>query len=183
MDMETVVLVDEQNRPIGQAAKATVHGGDTPLHRGFSVFVFDRAGRLLLQQRARGKKTWPLVWSNSCCGHPRLGESSVAAARRRLAYELGLEQVEIVEVLPNYRYRAEHLGVVENETCPVLVAFTDESPIPNEVEVEALRWVGWETFVAEAGERPERYSPWCVEETRLLAASPLFAALREGWLS
>jgi isopentenyl-diphosphate delta-isomerase type 1 len=180
--VETVVLVDEQNRPIGEAPKASVHTGDTPLHRGFSVFLFDRQGRLLLQQRSHSKMTWPLVWSNSCCGHPRLGESSVDAARRRLAYELGIEQAEICEVLPQYRYRAEHRGVVENETCPVMVAFTDEWPVPNADEVEAVRWVDWAEFVRETGEQPNSYSEWCVEETRLLANSDLFESLRRGWL-
>jgi isopentenyl-diphosphate delta-isomerase len=180
--METVVLVDEQNRPIGEAPKASVHTGDTPLHRGFSVFLFDRRGRLLLQQRSHSKKTWPLVWSNSCCGHPRLGESSVDAARRRLAFELGIMQAEIVEVLLDYRYRAEHRGVVENETCPVMVAFTDERPVPNADEVESVRWVDWEEFLRETREPSTPYSEWCVEETALLAKSELFEALRRGWL-
>jgi isopentenyl-diphosphate delta-isomerase len=176
-ELETVVLVDEQNRPIGQAPKATVHTGDTPLHRGFSVFLFDRRGRLLLQQRSRTKKTWPLVWSNSCCGHPRLGETSVEAARRRLAFELGIRRAEVIELLPDYRYRATRGGVTENELCPVMVAFTSDQPVPNPDEVEAVRWVDWPRFVAETRRHPERYSEWCVEETQLLAGDDRLRSL------
>jgi len=175
--VETVVLVDDLNRPLGQAPKESVHTGDTPLHRGFSVFLFDRRGRLLLQQRSHTKKTWPLVWSNSCCGHPRLGETSLEAARRRLAFELGIRRAEVVEVLPDFRYRATRDGVTENELCPVLVAFTAEQPVLNDDEVEAIRWVGWESFVDETRRHPERYSEWCVAETDLLAGSERLRAL------
>ncbi len=97
---EEVVLVDENNTVLGMAPKSSVHGETTPLHRGFSLFLFDRAGRLLLQQRSHSKITWPLVWSNSVCGHPALDESNVDAARRRLAYELGMNATHIEEVLP-----------------------------------------------------------------------------------
>jgi isopentenyl-diphosphate delta-isomerase len=167
--MEQVVLVDEQNRPIGTAAKSTVHGPDTPLHRGFSLFLFDDQNRLLLQQRAWSKRTWPGVWSNSCCGHPAAGEEAVAAARRRLRDELGMDATKLEVELPDYRYRAEHLGVVENEFCPVLTARAIGAPAPNPAEVAAVRWVEWESFVEECRRFPERYSPWCVEETLLLA--------------
>jgi isopentenyl-diphosphate delta-isomerase type 1 len=171
--MELVVLVDEQNRPIGTAPKATVHGAATPLHRGVSVFLFDGAGRLLLQQRALGKRTWPGVWSNTCCGHPAPGESVEDAARRRLRDELGLEAADLRVSLPDYRYRAERDGVVENEICPVLTGRVLGTPDPRRAEVEALRWVDWGEFIAECERFPERYSPWCVEETRLLAAKGL----------
>ncbi|MBI4426527.1 MAG: isopentenyl-diphosphate Delta-isomerase [Candidatus Kerfeldbacteria bacterium] len=176
---EHVVLVDEKNRPIGTAPKSNVHTRQTPLHRGFSVFVLNARDELLLQQRAATKKTWPLVWSNSCCGHPADGETDEAAARRRLHHELGLSIAEVQMVLSDYRYRAELNGVMENEFCPVLVAFTDQAPTPNPDEVAAIRWVPWDEFVAEARQQPERYSPWCVEETLLLEADPTFQKLRQ----
>ena len=62
---EEVVLVDENNNPVGAMPKSAVHGKDTPLHRGFSVFLFNKKGELLLQQRALSKITWPGIWSNS----------------------------------------------------------------------------------------------------------------------
>jgi isopentenyl-diphosphate delta-isomerase len=98
MTSEAVVLVDEDNQVLGTMPKADVHGETTPLHRGFSCFIFRaRDGHLLLQQRSAKKKTWPLSWSNSCCGHPDLTESAVQAARRRLNYELGLQPIVLIE--------------------------------------------------------------------------------------
>ena len=171
---EEVVLVDENNTVLGMAPKSSVHGETTPLHRGFSLFLFDRAGRLLLQQRSHSKITWPLVWSNSVCGHPALDESNVDAARRRLAYELGMNATHIEEVLP-YRYTFVRDGVMENEVCPILVGFNDEEPKPNPEEVEATRWVEWPEFLQEIKTKPGFYSEWCKEEAHMLAASSHFA--------
>lgn len=87
---ELIVLVDENDQPIGVMPKSLVHGPNTPLHRGFSVYVFRPEGELLLQQRSFGKQTFPGVWSNSCCGHPGPGETPGQAAVRRARMELGL---------------------------------------------------------------------------------------------
>src|SRR5262245_13651191 len=141
--LEEVVLVDENNHVLGTMAKAAVHAATTPLHRGFSLFLFDREGRLLLQQRSAAKQTWPLVWSNSVCGHPCLNESNVDAARRRLASELGMKALHIEEVM-SYRYRFVRDGLMENEICPILAGVTADEPKPNKEEVDATRWVKWE---------------------------------------
>ncbi|HVL24294.1 MAG TPA: isopentenyl-diphosphate Delta-isomerase [Thermomicrobiales bacterium] len=170
-----VVLVDEHNREIGTADKLTVHHAETPLHRGFSVFLFDSSGNLLLQQRSFGKKTWPGVWSNSCCGHIRLGESAVQAMRRRIHEELGIAGAEVAVLLPDYRYRYARDGVVENEFCPVAVGIINEPPRPNPDEVAAVRWTPWEAFLAEL-EGDSGFSEWSIEEARLLAADATFQA-------
>lgn len=164
---EHVVLVDEYNNVLGTAAKSQVHGADTPLHRGFSCFIFNRDGKLLLQQRSHKKKTWPLVWSNSVCGHPALDESNVDAARRRLAFELGMEATTIEEVA-SYRYKFVRAGVMENEICPILIGFTDHEPKPNPEEVEAARWVDWRAFIEETKQPGCGYSEWCIEEAAIL---------------
>src|SRR3989344_1050317 len=173
---EEVVLVDEENTVLGTMPKDGAHGSKTPLHRGFSLFLFDREGRLLLQQRSHTKKTWPLVWSNSVCGHPALDETNVDAAGRRLAYELGMKAAHIEEVAP-YRYTFVRDGVMENEVCPILVGFTDDEPRPNKDEVEAVRWVAWPEFLAELKVRPGFYSRWCEEEARILDGLPRFHEL------
>lgn len=175
---ERVVLIDSHNRPIGTADKYKVHSGDTPLHRGFSLFIINSKGQLLLQKRSRYKKTWPNVWSNSVCGHPAKGETPRQAAIRRAKYELGviLRPNQVKLLIKDYRYRFEHLGVVENEICPVMVAFVDVHPIPNPLEVAAVRLTGWDDFVAEiAG--PNSYSEWCQEETKLLNKNFIFRHL------
>ena len=173
---EEVVLVDEKNNVLGTMPKDSVHGAATPLHRGFSLFLFDKAGRLLLQQRARTKKTWPLVWSNSVCGHPALEELNVQAAERRLAYELGMHATHIEEVAP-YRYQCIRDGVMENEICPILIGITTEEPQINPGEVEATRWVEWPRFLSEIAVAPGSYSEWCEAEARILDRLPRFHEL------
>ena len=174
LETETVVLVDADNNVIGTAAKRDVHHSSTPLHRGFSVFIFDRRGRLLLQQRAFSKRTWPGVWSNSCCGHPTLNETSEAAAARRLEFELGLTNIDLTSVLPDFRYRAEKNGIVENEICPVFIGFTDKQPVPNSDEVEATKWVDWYEFIASLDDPATDMSPWAVMEVRELLSNQIF---------
>ena len=174
---EYVVLVDENNVPVGVADKATVHGDQTPLHRGFSVFLFNRQGQLLLQQRSRAKATWPGVWSNSCCGHPGPGESTVEAMHRRIRHELGVSPITLQVLLPGYRYRYEHDGIAENEFCPVAVGVLDQAPRPNPAEVAAISWIAWEEFLAEL-EGQHSYSEWSAEEARLLDAHAGFRAFR-----
>lgn len=176
LSTDLVVLVDEHNNVLGTMPKVLVHGATTPLHRGFSLFLFDRDGRLLLQQRSHKKKTWPLVWSNSVCGHPGLGETNIEAAKRRLSHELRMGVTHIEEVAP-YRYTFTRGGVMENEICPILVGTTTEEPRINPEEVEATRWLEWPRFLAEIDTAPGSYSEWCEEEARILAAHPRFRAI------
>jgi isopentenyl-diphosphate delta-isomerase len=174
---DMIVLCDPDATPIGTIAKLAGHSADTPLHLAFSVFIFDSRGRLLLQRRAESKKTWPGVWSNSCCGHVMLHETAEAAAKRRLQFELGLEIDELNLVLPDFRYRAEKDGVVENEICPVFVGFADAVPVPNPDEVSDIRWTDWNRFVDEVGDTSSGYSPWAREEAELLSADAEFGKL------
>jgi isopentenyl-diphosphate delta-isomerase type 1 len=175
---EWVVLVDEADRELGVARKRDVHHAGTPLHRAFSLFLFDAAGRTLLQRRADTKRTFPGLWSNACCGHPAPGESTLDAARRRCREELGAEPTESWIAIPDFRYRAEAGGIVENEICPVVVGGLDSNAAlaPDPAEVAATRWLDWETFL---GELPGDYSPWSVAEAARLAADPRFRA----WLA
>lgn len=177
MEKEYVVLVDEQDNEVGTMPKAEVHTDDTPLHRAFSVFMFNSKGELLLQQRSHVKKTWPLIWSNSCCGHPMPNEGYISAVKRRVKYELGLELSKVWCVLPKFRYRAELYGVVENEFCPVFVAFTDEDPQPHSEEIEEIRWISWNEFTSTVATAEPPFSPWCIEETALLVKDEQFKKL------
>lgn len=171
--MELVVLVDEQNNDIGTAPKDTVHTHDTPLHRGFSLFVFNTKGNVLVTRRAASKKTFPSVWTNTVCGHPGPGESTIDAAKRRLKDELGIENIEIQEVTP-YRYRfADRNGIVENEICPILIATFNGNPKPDIQEVNDWKWMEWKKLLEEIQIHPDIYSPWCREETLILQQKSL----------
>ena len=180
---EIVVLVDEKNKVLGTAPKLKTHNINTPLHRGFSLFLFNKKGQLLLQQRSAKKKTWPLVWSNSCCGHPNLYESNVDAAKRRLRFELGINLNEIYEILPDFSYRAGMDGIVENEICPVLIGFSDQKPTINKNEMKNVRWIKWEYFVKEINQNPGAYSVWCEQETKLLIKNKKFLSLYKKFIS
>lgn len=174
---DLIVLVDENNRVLGTLSKLEAHNKNTPLHRAFSLFLFNSKGKLLLQQRSSKKKTWPLVWSNSCCGHPRPNEKTSDAVKRRLKFELGIEDINIFEVIPDYRYTAEQDGMVENEICPVFFARTDSKLKINSKEIRATKWIAWKDWVNEIKKNPNHYSPWCVEETKLLEENKKFLKL------
>ncbi len=176
-DSDYVVLVDRQNNVLGTSPKLATHNSNTPLHRGFSLFLFNSKGELLLQQRSHKKKTWPLIWSNSVCGHPMLNESNENAAKRRLDYELGLKINNVKMILPDFSYKTELNGIVENELCPVMVAFTDEKPKPNNNEVEDIKWINWQEFVTDVKNNPGKYSKWSEEETKLLENNKEFLSL------
>lgn len=180
---EYVVLVSPKNKVIGTAPKLETHNQNTPLHRGFSLFLFNKKGELLLQQRSIKKKTWPLVWSNSCCGHPLLDESNTDAARRRLKFELGIKQSTIFEVLPHFSYRAEKDGIVENEICPVLIGFSNETPIVNKDEVESIEWVPWQKFINDLRDHRTKYSPWCIMEANSLKDNKKLLSLYKKFTS
>ena len=146
--VEYVVLTDVHGVAIGTAPKATVHTAVTPSHRAFSSFLFNAQGELLITKRALSKKTWPGVWTNSCCGHPLFDETSAQAAIRRITYELGMNAPSLTEILPKFQYYVERTGIVENEFCPVLVGFTDTHPKPRYDEVGAYKWFSWSLYVA-----------------------------------
>ncbi len=172
LDDAPVVLLDEHHRPTGQLPKSQVHHAATPLHLGFSCYLFDDTGRVLMTRRAISKKTWPGVWTNTCCGHPLPGESLVAAAGRRLAEELGLQLTDPEVVLPDFSYRAVAPdGVVENEFCPVLVARAEGEPQPHPTEVMQFQWAPWPDVVTLATTTPWTLSPWSALQIPQLAPS------------
>jgi isopentenyl-diphosphate delta-isomerase type 1 len=160
-----VVLLDARGRPVGTARKSEVHGPATPFHLGFSCYVVRADGRTLITQRSSRKRTWPGVWTNSCCGHPRLGERLDEAVSRHLRDELGLEPTRMKLVIPDFTYRAVmHDGTVEHELCPVVVAEVAGEPAPDEAEVERVEWLPWSELVDRATRAPGSLSPWAVEQ-------------------
>ena len=123
--MESVVLLDEAGYASGTADKTAVHHAQTPLHLAFSCYLFNEAGQFLLTRRAESKRTWPGVWTNTCCGHPLPGEPMSGSVLRRLREELGIGAAKLALVLPRFRYQARMAnGVLENEVCPVYAAYS-----------------------------------------------------------
>lgn len=170
MSVERVVLLDDAGRAVGAAPKAAVHHGATPLHLAFSAYLFSAAGDLLVTRRALTKRTFPGVWTNSVCGHPLPGEALPDALARRAGGELGTAITDVRLVIPDFAYRAEMHGVVENELCPVYVAaLAEPSELrPDPTEVADVEWADWPTFGADVLAGRRAVSPWCATQVSLL---------------
>jgi isopentenyl-diphosphate delta-isomerase len=165
---ELVVLLAEDGTPVGTADKATVHGPETPYHLAFSCYAFDAEGRLLVTRRALSKRTWPGVWTNSCCGHPGPDELPSEAVRRRLEQELGMSPEHLRLVLPRFSYRAFDGRVWENELCPVFLCRVSGRPTLDPTEVEDVVAVPWQEFAARATAPGSDVSPWARLQVREL---------------
>ncbi|MBT2211350.1 isopentenyl-diphosphate Delta-isomerase [Actinomadura sp. NEAU-AAG7] len=166
MGVEEIVLLNAADEAVGTAPKAESHHRETPYHLAFSCYVVDTDGRVLITQRALAKRTFPGVWTGSCCGHPGPGEGLRGAVVRRLQDELGIPDESLAvmalsPVLPAFQYRAvAEDGTVEHERCPVVRATVPAgTPVTaNPAEVEEAAWWTWRECLDLAG-RPES-SPW-----------------------
>jgi isopentenyl-diphosphate delta-isomerase len=152
--------VDEADREIGHLDRANCHAGSGVLHRAFSLFIFNRDGELLVQQRSGNKRLWPLYWSNSCCSHPRRAESMDTAVHRRLHEELGLTCP--LRFLFKFQYQAQFdAGTAERELCSVYIGRSDGRVRADPAEIHAWRWI--DTAVLEsqmASPDAPRFTPW-----------------------
>lgn len=159
-----VILVDDADAVLGTAGKKEVHVSGR-LHRAFSVFLVDDTGRHLLQRRAEHKYHSGGLWSNACCSHPRPGESTEDAARRRLMEELGVR----VHTEPAFhmRYRAPLPGGhVEHEYDHIFIGRVDASMAveltPDASEVSETAFVDRETIEKRIRAVPESFTRWFV---------------------
>jgi isopentenyl-diphosphate Delta-isomerase len=169
-DEDLVVLLDDDGRPTGAHPRDTVHHATTPLHLAFSCYLLDADGRLLVTRRALSKRTWPGVWTNAFCGHPRPGEPMAEAVRRHAQHELGITIDALELALPDFRYTATDAnGVVENEHCPVWFAVTSDQISPHADEVLDLRWITRAELDSAVTAAPWAFSPWMVEQVARLA--------------
>lgn len=156
--MEQVILVDENDKPIGTMEKMASHLG-AHLHRAISVFITDTRGRWLIQQRTMEKYHSKGKWSNTCCSHPSPGETSSEAAHRRLMQEMGLRS-ELNDLFV-FKYKAElENNLTEHEIDHVFIGITDVLPQPNPEEVMAYRYIGFDELEQEINSTPEAFSAW-----------------------
>jgi isopentenyl-diphosphate delta-isomerase len=176
-----VELVDRAGAPVGSTTVEEAHHAPGRLHRAFSVFLRDPDGRVLLQQRSEVKTRFPLRWANSCCGHPVPGEAVTVAAARRLAEELGVDDVPLTEV-GVYTYFAEDpaTGRVEHEYDHVLVGEVpaEQTLSPDPDEVADYRWVAVTDLLSDVKRDSRSYAPWLLGVTTRLAEA---SAVRPEW--
>jgi len=155
---ELVVLVDENDKKIGLMPKMEAHE-KAVLHRAFSVFIFNKDGDLMLQQRAGHKYHSPLLWTNTCCSHQRDGETNLEAGKRRLFEEMGFNS-DLKEVF-SFVYKAPFdNGLTEHELDHVMVGYYENEPKINKDEVEAYRWMALEDVRTDIEKNPHIYTAW-----------------------
>lgn len=155
---EQLILVDERNRAVGRGEKWAVHR-EGRLHRAFSIFLVDEKGRVLLQRRSAAKYHSAGLWANSCCGHPRPGERTLAAARRRLREELGASARLRYGFSARYRTELPN-GLVENELVYVYFGRLEGAITLNPAEVSEVAWMMLIQLRKDIVRRPRRYSYW-----------------------
>jgi len=158
-ESELLILVDVDDQETGGLNKSACHDGEGILHRAFSVFLFNAQGELLLQQRAAGKRLWPMFWTNTCCSHPRQGESMEIATQRRLDQELGTATALEFIYKFSYHARFDDRGS-ENELCSVFLGRLEREAVANETEIAELRFIGADALNDEIGAHAERFTPW-----------------------
>jgi isopentenyl-diphosphate delta-isomerase len=167
--VENVVLIDEADAELGIGEKLSVHRSGE-LHRAFSVFAFDERDRLLLQRRALSKYHSGGLWANSACGHPRPGEATADAARRRLFEELGITCGPL-KPAGVYRYRAEILDLVENELDHLFVSEVAAEPVPDPDEVVEWRFVDLDELDAWIAAAPDEFAAWFPPAWKIVRAA------------
>lgn len=162
---DVVILVDNNDVPLGVMDKMEAHERGV-LHRAFSVFLYNSVGELMLQRRALSKYHSGGLWTNTCCSHPRPGESVLEAGRRRLGEEMGMS-ANLSEAF-SFIYEAElDNGLTEHELDHVLIGQAEEQPVINPDEVAEWKFMHPDEVRADMAQHPEKYTAWfriCFEE-------------------
>lgn len=169
--MDELILVDIFDRETGFCSKEEAHRRGL-LHRAFSVFAYS-GGSMLIQQRAFGKYHSGGLWANTCCSHPRRGESLENAVRRRLREETGItgRPEEAFSFVYRHSFRPD---LHEYEYDHVFLMEYDGEVTADPEEIAAVRWIPFDRLAGELLDCPEKYAPW------FLTAAPRVLALMGG---
>jgi isopentenyl-diphosphate Delta-isomerase len=157
--MDQLILVDSKDNEIGYASADECHSGAFKRHRALSVFVFNDAGEMLITQRSRKKKTWPLFWSNACCSHPRKGQDCQEAARKRQDDELGFDAP--VVLLFKFEYSARYdASWGEHELDWVFASHCNGPFQPNADEINDWKFISIDDLKMQMRSEPATFTPW-----------------------
>jgi len=156
--MEYVLLVDEKDNEIGVMEKLQAHQ-EALLHRAISIFVFNDQQQLLLQKRAGEKYHSPLLWTNTCCSHPRPGEVLIDAAHRRLREEMNMSCDLMHQFSFIYKAVLED-GLTEHELDHVFFGYSNALPVPDAAEVADWKYLSLNQIRQELQSQPELYTSW-----------------------
>ncbi|MFK7756934.1 MAG: isopentenyl-diphosphate Delta-isomerase [Flavobacteriales bacterium] len=155
---EQVILVDDQDKELGVMNKMEAHEKGV-LHRAFSVFLFNDQDELLLQRRALEKYHSPGLWTNTCCSHPRKGETTLEAAHRRLKEEMGISTA--LEPKFTFLYKAVlDRGLTEHELDHVFMGSYNNAPSLNSEEAVDWKYISIPDLLLEVKTKPDSYTEW-----------------------
>ncbi len=156
--MNKLILVDENDIPLGTADKMEAHE-KALLHRAFSVFIFNKKGEMLLQQRAKKKYHSAGLWTNACCSHPYFNQDIVTAAEKRLQEEMGFNTA--LTPAFEFLYKASFdNGLTEHEYDHVFTGTYDGAIVPDKDEVEDFCFKTMDDIKSSIAQRPEQYTVW-----------------------
>lgn len=164
-----VILVNRRDQPLGVQSKIAAHLGSAQLHRAVSVQIFNLKKELLIQQRSKYKRLFPLLWANTVCTDVRPYESYLQAARRRLKEEFGLT----AELQPQFKFyyaASSDSQVAEKEIDQVFFGSTDDQPKPDPKEIQSWQYLSLEQLKT----APLNYAPWFKLILKKLALSDIF---------
>ena len=158
MKEEEVILVNENDEQVGTMPKLEAHE-KAALHRAFSIFILNDKNEVMLQQRAAHKYHSPLLWTNTCCSHQRVGETNIQAGTRRLQEEMGFV-TEIKELFHSIYKAPFDNGLTEHELDHVMIGHSNQEPQINEDEVASWKWMSTEAIKNDISNSPELYTEW-----------------------
>jgi isopentenyl-diphosphate delta-isomerase len=169
---EYVILVDENDNPIGKEEKMKCHLPNGKLHRAFTALIFNNEGKLLLTKRSEGKMLWPNDWDGTVASHPRESETYASSAERRMPEEIGISCK--MNYVNKFEYHVPYKDVgSENEICGTLIgtidSFDESSMIKD--EISEIKWINPDELKNELEHNRDVYCPWMVIALYFLADS------------
>jgi len=157
--MTEIQLVNKNDKIIGYGSRKICHKGTGLLHRAFSVFIFNKKGKLLIQKRSSLKKLWPYFWSDACSSHPKKGEVNITAAKRRLKEELGFTCR--LKLLGKFQYQTDYKKAgAENEICSFFAGKYDGKIKPAKKEIVEVKWISLKKLRRDMEKNEKKYTPW-----------------------
>ncbi len=169
---EYVILVDQNDNPIGKEDKVKCHLPNGKLHRAFTALIFNREGKLLLTKRSEGKMLWPNDWDGTVASHPRESETYVSSAERRMPEEIGIACK--MNYINKFEYHVPYKDVgSENEICGILIGTIDSFDQTSMIkdEISEIKWINPDELKNELEQNMDVYCPWMVIALYFLADS------------
>ncbi len=173
---ELFATFTEDGEPLGLVPRSRVHA-EGLWHKSAQVFLFDGAGRLILQRRSADKDVCPGLWDQSAAEHLQPGESWLEGALRGLEEELGVTGIRLIELGEPFHGRLDQpeLGIHDYELQQAFQGTWDGALTPDPTEVAEVRALAIDELTAWAKQSPTAFTPWFLRDAvrcRVLDLNP-----------